>query len=128
MPARFVPGAMEALAAGAEEMLKRLRLDRYDRMEVLSTPRRLIWMVYGLPAVQEEGETWVRGPSRQAAFDAAGKPTQAALGFARSQGIEPEDLEVRDTGQGTYVFARKVEAGRPAGEVLAEPLAELVLG
>ncbi|HLS88144.1 MAG TPA: glycine--tRNA ligase subunit beta [Sphingobacteriaceae bacterium] len=128
MPARFVPGAMEALAAGAEEMLKRLRLDRYDRLEVLSTPRRLIWMVYGLPAVQEEGETWVRGPSRQAAFDADGKPTQAALGFARSQGIEPEDLEVRDTDQGTYVFARKVEAGRPAGEVLAEPLAELVLG
>lgn len=127
MPARFVPGAMADMASGAAEMLRRLRLDKYDRLEVLSTPRRLILMVYGLPAVQEEGETWVRGPSRQAAFDADGKPTPAAQGFARSQGIAPEDLVVKDTEQGSYVFARKVEAGRPAAEVLAGPLAELVL-
>ncbi|NIR03219.1 MAG: glycine--tRNA ligase subunit beta, partial [Gemmatimonadales bacterium] len=39
------------------------------------------------------------------AFDKSGKPTKAALGFARRHGVDPKDLEVRETDQGDYVFA-----------------------
>ena len=45
----------------------------------------------------------VLGPSKSVAFDAQGQPTRAALGFAKSQGLDVAQLEVRDTPKGAYV-------------------------
>ncbi|QIA27926.1 glycine--tRNA ligase subunit beta [Thermaerobacter sp. PB12/4term] len=99
----------------------------YEVVRSLGTPRRLTLVVQGLSPRQEAREEWVRGPSRAAAFGPGGEPAPAALGFARSQGVEVSQLVVRQTPQGEYVFARKVHQGRPAAEVLAE-LLPAVLG
>ena len=68
----------------------------------------------------------VRGPATKAAFDKDGKPTKAAEGFARGQGVDVNDLiKVEEKGN-QYVYAKKHDAGKPAGEVLATLLPELV--
>ncbi|MEK7272695.1 MAG: glycine--tRNA ligase subunit beta, partial [Nitrospirota bacterium] len=66
------------------------------------------------------------GPSKTVAFDQAGQPTRAAVGFAAGQGVAVQDLEVRQTPKGEYLFAVKREEGRPSKTVLMELLPQLV--
>jgi glycyl-tRNA synthetase beta subunit len=95
---------------------------------VAGTPRRLVVYVENLAPRQRDEEQAVKGPPVHAAFDAEGKPTKAALGFARSQGVDKADLQVRDVSGGKYVFAVRRVEGRPAAEVLAEALLGLIAG
>jgi glycyl-tRNA synthetase beta chain len=66
------------------------------------------------------------GPSKTVAFDQAGQPTKAAMGFAAGQGVSVQDLQVRQTPKGEYLFAVKREEGRPAISVLTDALPRLV--
>jgi glycyl-tRNA synthetase beta chain len=85
---------------------------------VLVGPRRLALIVEGLPDHTPEEQR--RGPAEAAAFDAGGKPTRAAEGFARGAGLTPEALERRDG----YVWA--TIPGVALRELLPERLAALV--
>lgn len=113
------------LQENAASMLERERLG-YEGMTVFSTPRRLAVLVRGLSERQEDTESDVRGPSREAAYDAGGKPTKAAEGFARSKGVKVEDLEVRGTKKGDFVYAVVREEGKPVLEVLPGLLDALI--
>lgn len=79
----------------------------FDRIEVFSSPRRLIVMAYGLPEATEELMEEYKGPAARIAFDEAGQPTKAAIGFARGKGLTPDDLERRLVKDVEYVFAVK---------------------
>jgi glycyl-tRNA synthetase beta chain len=79
-------------------------------------------------AKQADARTEALGPSVAAAFDAEGKPTQAALGFARSQGVEVAALERVETPKGLRLAVTKVEKGRKAEQVLPALLTRLVAG
>jgi glycyl-tRNA synthetase beta chain len=68
----------------------------------------------------------VMGPSKAVAFDQAGHPTRAATGFAAGQGIAVQDLQIRLTPKGEYLFAVKQEQGRPANVILEELLPQLI--
>lgn len=127
MPAALMGEAIDQLQTKAARLLQDERL-ACQGLEVYATPRRLVIYVKGLAGMQPDREELVRGPSAAAAFDAEGVPTRAALGFARSQGVAVEDLEVRETPGGRYVFARRVERGRPARAVLGERLPEMIRG
>ena len=70
--------------------------------------------------------TLEKGPPANRAFDADGKPTKAAEGFARGKGLRVEDLTVRAIDGGEYVVATVREIGRPTQEVLAEALPDLI--
>ena len=70
----------------------------------------------------------MKGPPAERAFDAAGAPTQAAMGFARSRNVGVDELQVREEGGRRYVFAIVRQVGRPAAEVLQESLPGLVAG
>jgi glycyl-tRNA synthetase len=83
-------------------------------------------LVKQLEPRQTDLETVVKGPPADRAFDAAGNPTKAALGFARSRGLDVTDLEVIEEKGRRYVTAVVRESGLPTGEVLAENLAGLV--
>jgi glycyl-tRNA synthetase beta chain len=125
MPAGAIQAASEELRAKAMAGLSDVRLAP-SSVEVFGTPRRLILMAHGVPDRQPDQEREVKGPAKSVAFDAEGKPTGAAIGFARKQGIAPEQLEVVSTPQGEYVQARVKDVGRPATEVLGEVLVEAV--
>ncbi|MEK0187670.1 glycine--tRNA ligase subunit beta, partial [Microcoleus anatoxicus] len=90
-----------------------------DSINVYATPRRLAVLVTGLPLQQLDREEEVKGPPASSAFK-DGKPTKAAEGFAKKQGVEIEALEVRATDKGDFVFVLKKIPGRRTADILAE--------
>ena len=127
MPARFVAPAMEQIKAKGGQDLKRQGLLE-EGAEVLSfgTPRRLALLVRGLKQRQEDKEEQALGPPVKAAYDKEGNPTKAAMGFAKSQGVQVGELEQFDTDKGPRLGVIKRIPGRPAEEVLSELLPRLV--
>lgn len=123
MPANAVAPALRQLQ---ERLLAGFAQARLAPSAVLveGTPRRLVAHVRDLPARQPDQPREARGPAKSIAFDSAGNPTGAAIGFARKQGVSVEDLQVVSTPQGEYVVARVLEAGRPGEEVVPEVLTE----
>ncbi|MCS7065013.1 MAG: glycine--tRNA ligase subunit beta, partial [Fimbriimonadales bacterium] len=125
MPAAFMRGTLEQLRTLLEEALRESRLP-FSSIATYGTPRRLIALAYEVATHQTPEERTVRGPARRACFDAEGKPTQALLGFARAQGVEPEQVQFMETPQGEYAFVRVRDEGQPAVTVLAERLPALI--
>lgn len=118
LPASFVESAIAQWQSRLPKTLEEQFLTP-EAIEVYGTPRRLGVLIRGLPEQQPDREEEVKGPPASAAFK-DGKPTQAAEGFARKQGVELDALSVRDTDKGQFVFAVKKTAGRPASEILTE--------
>ncbi len=96
-----------------------------EASQSLATPRRLILILSGVPARQEDRSSEVVGPPASAAFDADGRPTRAAEGFAAKQKVDVAQLVVVDSPRGKAVAARRTIPGRPAPEVLAEVVARV---
>ncbi|MBK8595822.1 MAG: glycine--tRNA ligase subunit beta [Holophagales bacterium] len=91
-----------------------------------STSRRLVLFSLDLPEMQDDHEVEAVGPSVKVAFDAEGRPTRAAEGFARGQGVAVEALRVVSTPKGDYVAVRKLVEGRLTSEILAEAIPVVV--
>ncbi len=118
LPASFVSEALAQWQAKLPAELMENFLTN-DGLKFYGTPRRLAVVVSGLPDRQPDREEEAKGPPAKAAFK-AGKPTKAAEGFAASKGVSVEDLEIRDTGKGEFVFVQQKIPGRPTAELLQE--------
>ncbi len=125
IPAGFLPVAMADLKRLVTEEFKKARI-ACDDLRTFATPRRLAIAVSGVALHQERQELNVAGPSVKVAFDAEGNPTKAALGFARSNGVEVSDLSRVETEKGEYLHLSKVVEGRPTAELLPEILPRLI--
>ncbi len=124
IPAGTLPSARTDLL---ERVAKALADERIGgTFFVHSTSRRLVLTAPDLPERQETRIVEVTGPPVSAAFDAEGKATKAAEGFARSQGVELASLSVAETPRGKYVVARKVIEGRHSTEVIAGVLPPII--
>jgi glycyl-tRNA synthetase beta chain len=121
IPARLLGDLLEQLAGQAGRQLQEARLAHGD-LRVLGTPRRLVLLVWAVSPQQADQVTEVKGPPATVAFDAAGKPTRAAEGFARTRGVGTADLTVREG----YVYAVQHQAGEPAPAVLAQVLPRIL--
>ena len=124
IPAGVLPGAREDLLARVSNAFAEARLG--GTLTVHSTSRRLILVGEGVAERQPDATLEVTGPPASRGFDAEGKPTQAAEGFAKAQGVSVDDLSVVQLPKGPYVVAKKTVPGRPASEVIAEILPPLV--
>ena len=91
---------------------------QYEKSEHFASPRRLAARFVKVPAMQENRQIQKRGPALAAAFDAKGNPTQAAMGFAKSCGIDVSLLSRQETPQGTWLTFTHQEPGKPLVEVL----------
>ena len=125
LPPRESPRLADQLKSAAEELLKETRF-HFEAVAVYYTPRRLVLLVKGLDEDQEETVRQVKGPAKRVGFDAQGQPTQAALGFCRSHGVQPNDLFVQETEEGEYLYLKKTIPGRPTAELLPEWLPQLI--
>ncbi len=125
IPAGFLPVAMADLKRLLAKELKNARIS-CDDLRTFATPRRLAIAVSGVSSHQERQELNVAGPSVKVAFDSEGNPTKAALGFARSNGVEVAELSRIETDKGEYLHLSKVEEGRPTSELLPEILPRLI--
>lgn len=83
-----------------------------------ATPRRLAVRVDDVARTQPGRTIERRGPRLDIAFDAAGNPTPAALGFAKSCGVDLAELEPLETAKGAWLAWRSTRAGEPAAALL----------
>jgi glycyl-tRNA synthetase beta chain len=127
IPSAALYDAIAQLRPAAEEALRAARLE-YGEVRACGTPRRLTLTVTDLAERQEDRVERMKGPAAKAAFDAEGKPTKAAEGFARGRGVDVGDLVVEEDGTGEYVYAVVERLGVPAVDVLPELLAGLAEG
>jgi len=125
LPFEFVVPALTALRESATRLFQDARLS-FGSIKTYGTPRRLVLVVGELLAHQTAVVKETMGPSRVVAFDQAGQPTKAAMGFAAGQGVAVEGLEIRDTPKGEYLFAVKRDAGRATITLLPELLPQLL--
>ncbi|MEO5956851.1 MAG: glycine--tRNA ligase subunit beta [Nitrospiraceae bacterium] len=125
LPYQFIAPALATLKEAAEQLFKDHRL-AFQSVRTLGTPRRLTLVVEGLATLQTSMAKEAMGPSKSVAFDPAGQPTRAAMGFAAGQGVAVHELQVRQTPKGEYLFAVKQELGRPTKVVLGELLPLLI--
>ena len=127
IPARFLPPVLSEMKEGLRKRLEQARLGVGD-IVTWGTPRRLALVARDLAAGQAEAVQQIIGPPKAVAFDAAGKPTPAARGFAKAQGVAVTDLVEVDTPRGVYLAVSKSAAGRPALECLQEILPDFIMG
>jgi len=125
LPAGDVDVAQEQLVKRVPTWLDELRLG-HGLVRVFATPRRIVVSIDSLAPSQPDRETLVKGPPADKAFDQDGIALPAAMGFAKKNGVDTKDLQVREEGGGKYVFAVVKQKGRPTPEVLAEALPKLV--
>ncbi|MGH8732366.1 MAG: glycine--tRNA ligase subunit beta, partial [Burkholderiales bacterium] len=90
LPPRSMRPLSQAFASAVGERLDKEALP-HGTIKAYATPRRLALVIEALAAAQPDREVHRRGPALRAAFDAEGRPTPAALGFARSCGVAVED-------------------------------------
>ncbi|WP_271409914.1 glycine--tRNA ligase subunit beta [Pseudomonas sp. Q1-7] len=109
LPPKALKSLGDAFLAGIEQGLKSAGLG-YAKAQVYAAPRRLAVLVEQLATQQPDRSVNLDGPPLQAAFDAEGKPTQAALGFARKCGV---DLELIDKSGPKLKFSQTIP-GQPA--------------
>src|SRR5215831_1238014 len=115
IPDWMIPCALENLRL----LFEKLEIP-HEELRLDATPRRLVLRAEGLPPRQPDTEERVLGPAKSA-------PAQAVAGFARKNGVKPEDLTVESTPKGDYyVFVKKVQ-GRRTVDILADALPDVIL-
>ena len=125
IPASYVPPVLEQLRELATESLTNHRIPFGD-VETLGTPRRITLSIKDIKTLQKSQETEVVGPPKRIAYDENGEPTKAAIGFAKTQGVDLTALRIVETERGEYVAASKLETGIPAREILTTLLTEWI--
>lgn len=123
LPPKDVTDGIAQIQVKLGELLTGANLD-YEKLTVTGTTRRLVAHVTGLAPGQQDETVEKKGPPADRAFDSFGEPTKAALGFARGQGVDVADLEVRDN----YVWAVQHVAGKATADVLPQLLTDLLDG
>jgi len=126
LPAAWLPGLTKQLSEKLHARLKEMRLAPDVAVESFSTPRRLTARIGRMPERQEDLDESITGPPVSAAFNAAGEPTPAALGFAKKQGVPFETLTRVKTDKGEYLAARKHHRGKSTVDALPELLGSLL--
>lgn len=109
LPPKALKSLGEAFLAGIEKGLKAAGLT-YSAARYYAAPRRLAVQIDQLAVQQPDRTVNLDGPPLQAAFDASGNPTQAALGFAKKCGV---DLAQIDQSGPKLKFSQTI-AGQPA--------------
>jgi glycyl-tRNA synthetase beta chain len=125
IPAGFIPKAMTEMESLIRKELNGAHI-AFGEVKTMATPRRLALVVHDVSEKQPTLNVKTFGPARNVAFDDEGRPTKAALGFARSQGVDVSSLTVEETEKGPYVMAEKRVIGRPTAEILVEILPRLI--
>ena len=128
LPPKALKTLATSFADNVEAELNQAGLS-FDKIEWFAAPRRLAVKVLNLATQQPSKEIEKRGPAVSAAFDAEGKPTKAAEGWARGCGITVEQAERIATDKGEWLVHRAKIEGQPTknllNDIVATALAKL---
>ena len=128
LPPKALKTLATSFADNVEAELNQAGLS-FDKIEWFAAPRRLAVKVLNLATQQPSKEIEKRGPAVSAAFDAEGKPTKAAEGWARGCGITVDQAERIATDKGEWLVYRAKIEGQPTknllNDIVANALAKL---
>ncbi|KFF44947.1 glycine--tRNA ligase subunit beta [Pseudomonas sp. P867] len=113
LPPKALNTLADAFLAGIEKGLQTAGL-KFEAKKVYAAPRRLAVLLTALETQQPDRNINLDGPPRQAAFDAEGNPTQAALGFAKKCGVELSEIDQ----SGPKLRFSQVITGKPTASLL----------
>jgi len=123
LPPKSLRKLAEAFAANLTAELESLELG-HQGVSWYASPRRLGLQVKALEAKQQDKEVEKRGPATKAAFDAEGKPTKAAMGWARGCGIEVKDAQTLETDKGAWLLHIAKVAGQETKLLMADAISK----
>lgn len=121
MPARFIQEGQQQFGEKIAQWLED-HLIPFESYQTFSTPRRLAVRVKGVEERQEDRIEEVRGPALHIAQTSDGEWTQAAIGFARKQQVDVEELRVKEYNGTPYIFASKYDQGEKTIDLLQKDL------
>ncbi|WP_293986282.1 glycine--tRNA ligase subunit beta [uncultured Megasphaera sp.] len=123
IPAHYMPNILAQVKGLAEKAFDEGNI-AYGSVRTIGTPRRIALLVKDVDEKQADVSSKHKGPSVKIAYDADGKPTKAAMGFARGQRIDVSDLVVEDG----YVYANVTSIGAATKSLLPDILKGIVTG
>ena len=123
LPPKSLKTLAEAFQAGIEDHLKAKSLS-FESSKLFAAPRRLALRIKGLDTQGADSKLEKFGPYTNVAFDADGKPTKAAEGFARSNGVSFDELQRTTDDKGERLYYAQTVAGTLAADELPVAVAE----
>lgn len=117
LPPKSLKPLRDALQSSVESQLKEAEIS-YDSLKAFAAPRRLAIQIEGIADKQPDRSEQKRGPAIKAAYDAEGKPTRAAEGFAKGLGVDVSELMTIETDKGDYIGYEQKISGQPVTELL----------
>jgi glycyl-tRNA synthetase len=125
LPPHVVQESVAAVRKAVEERLQNTRL-AHGQVAVDGTPRRIAVRIADVEPAEPDAALLRKGPRWSAAYDAAGQPTAALMGFLRSQHAAESDVVKSSFSGADYASIQTQQVGRPAVEVLAGIFASVV--
>lgn len=126
IPAGYIEPALSALSSNLLKTLDEKRIS-YGEARTFGTPKRLAIYVTEVSDKQEAKTEEVTGPPEKVAFSEDGTPQVPAVKFAEKVGIPVEDIQIKETKKGRYLYAMKEETVLETPEILKEILPKMIL-
>ncbi|AFZ46631.1 glycyl-tRNA synthetase beta chain [Cyanobacterium stanieri PCC 7202] len=126
LPASFVDSAI----AQWQEKIKNHLESEYlqpEKINIYGTPRRLAVLIEGIGEKQPDREEEIKGPPVSAAYK-DGQPTKALEGFTRKQGVSMDEVEIKTTPKGDFIFVNKKFVGKNTTEILQALIPQWITG
>ena len=124
LPAKFSHSVINQINSLIEFEFDK-KLIKFNNIICTSTPRRIVLFLDGLVDQADDKTVIRKGPKATSAF-LNGVPTNAAIGFANSLGINIDDLEIRETEKGEFVFGTKIEKGESTRSSLSSIIPKVI--
>ena len=124
MPASWLPVITDNFVDVLESCLTQERVACESPISAFNTPRRFGVSIPRMHNRQADLEEILTGPPVSASFNPDGTPRPPALGFARKQGVQVDELDRVQTGKGEYLAYNRRQRGKDTIDVLPQVLAE----
>ena len=121
LPCNFIPDAQKQLKSGFEKFIKDNGIS-FSSIRTFATPRRLTVLIDGLPDKKDDITKVVKGPISNIAYDKDGNLSPAGMGFAKKNGVNPENLFVENN----YLMAKIEEKGKSTKELLEQNVSKII--
>lgn len=125
LPARFMTPALEQLKSVAQSKLTQAGL-AFQTITVFGTPRRLALFVTNVAEKSPDQIETILGPLAKEARDGTGQWKPAAMGFAKSLKLEPEQLKTFAGPRGERLGIERVKTGEPTSRLLVNLLPDII--
>lgn len=127
LPSRFVKPALSQMETLAKRFLDEYRIS-YEQVETFGTYRRLCLIIEGTAEKAADVQKEIKGPPAKLLKDSQGNFTPQSAGFAQKNAVKPQDLIIKETDKGPFIFADLNIKGEKTIKLLPEIFVKIITG